>query len=154
MSILNTIYQRPRSSSNFTIPDVRSVIGYNYDVDSAAADVYDNGPSVADYPYPTAATDSTVSARISGGLGRSLMVWGSYAGKGTITGAANVALVVRRSGEIFTTEYLVGAVATGGGQTNQGFDGLSFPALSDIKMRTNGSTTNIQLGAGFDLLLV
>ncbi len=117
----------------------------------------------------TAQTDSTVTAKIAAGNGQTQMaIYQVPAGKTfymthfyvgmnrkTITGAADVAPLIKPFGGVFLTQTITGSVASGSSYFRHIYKPyLKVEAKSIIKMRASVSANNTDISSGFDGYLV
>lgn len=117
----------------------------------------------------TAATDSTVSAKIIAGkcesqnayytvpLSKTAFILSVYAGlpTATVTTTAVLDMLVREYGKGWVTRFLFGANVDGNPQNGHAFDApIVAPAKSDIRLRANTSADNADIVAGMQMLVV
>ena len=121
----------------------------------------------------TADTDTTVTAQINVGEGQTQMaVYGipsiqtaymsryyASAIKGAVAASVEITLLVNPEPDTellnFLTKHTNGLATDGSNLIEQDFNPyFKIPGPAIIKMRGNGSTTNIDVSAGFDLFLV
>lgn len=116
----------------------------------------------------TAQTDSTVTAQITAGNNQTLMAiyqiptgktgyvfrWYGDMNRSNTTGAADMRLLVKPSGEVFQTKRYNGLIAAGTSGFDKTINFLTVDALSIVKIDADASANNTDISAGFDILLV
>lgn len=117
----------------------------------------------------TAATDSTVTAKISAGANQTLMAIYTVASGNTgylnsyyasmnrltTSGAANIFLKVRDSGEVYQTKHIMGLIGAGKSQFQHRFDPpLKISGKADIKISSDVSANNTDISSGFDMVMI
>lgn len=116
----------------------------------------------------TAQTDSTVTAQITTGNNQTLMAiyqipsdktgyicsWYASMNRNVVTGAADIRLLIKPSGEVYQVKRIRGLVAGGKSDFDQRFDfAIQAPASAIVKMDAGVTADNTDVSGGFAILL-
>ena len=84
-----------------------------------------------------------------------LVDWFAEIDKASGAGAVDFSIFAREDGGVFRIKEQQGTQTTGSSVLNRTYTVYpSFPGKTDIEIRAEGSTTNFDISAGFDLILV